>query len=246
MICKISDLVVEVPASGGMAPRCEKYLTDQTLLADIIVREELYKPERHPDWRYDQLAYMMSGAQFYRQLLKFDGMLLHASAVAVDGRAYLFSGPSGMGKSTHTRLWQELLGEDAKVFNDDKPALRCLDGVWYAYGTPWCGKDGINLNLKVPLAGICFLKRGEQNAIRTLNSKEASFELISPNCVVPVDGNYFVTIIKSACKLYANCVISVFNKVGYVKFVCNVHIIGTGNMLTVKLYVAKGIEPFKS
>ena len=179
MICKISDLVVEVPASGGMAPRCEKYLTDQTPLADIIVREELYKPERHPDWRYDQLAYMMSGAQFYRQLLKFDGMLLHASAVAVDGRAYLFSGPSGMGKSTHTRLWQELLGEDAKVFNDDKPALRCLDGVWYAYGTPWCGKDGINLNLKVPLAGICFLKRGEQNAIRTLNSTEASFELIS-------------------------------------------------------------------
>ena len=179
MLCKISDLVVEVPASGGMAPRCEKYLTDQTLLADIIVREELYKPERHPDWRYDQLAYMMSGAQFYRQLLKFDGMLLHASAVAVDGRAYLFSGPSGMGKSTHTRLWQELLGEDAKVFNDDKPALRCLDGVWYAYGTPWCGKDGINLNLKVPLAVICFLKRGEQNAIRTLNSKEASFELIS-------------------------------------------------------------------
>ena len=179
MICKISDLVVEVPASGGMAHRCEKYLTDQTLLADIIVREELYKPERHPDWRYDQLAYMMSGAQFYRQLLKFDGMLLHASAVAVDGRAYLFSGPSGMGKSTHTRLWQELLGEDAKVFNDDKPALRCLDGVWYAYGTPWCGKDGINLDLKVPLAGICFLKRGEQNAIRTLNSKEASFELIA-------------------------------------------------------------------
>lgn len=179
MLCNISDLVVEVPASGGMAPRCREYLTDETLLADIIIREDIYKPEKYPDYTYDQVAYMASGAQFYRRLLKFDGMMLHASAVAVDGRAYLFSGPSGMGKSTHTRLWQQLHGEDAKVFNDDKPALRCLDGVWYAYGTPWCGKDGINLNLKVPLAGICFLKRGEENSIRRLNTQEASFEIIS-------------------------------------------------------------------
>ena len=47
------------------------------------------------------------------------------------------------------------------------------DGVFYAYGTPWSGKDGININRKVPLAGICFLKQGSENRIRRLSVTEA-------------------------------------------------------------------------
>ena len=84
-----------------------------------------------------------------------------------------FSGPSGVGKSTHARLWQQLFGDAAQVFNDDKPALRFLDGQWYAYGTPWCGKDGINQNKKVPLQGICFLIQSKENNIRRLSKEEA-------------------------------------------------------------------------
>jgi hypothetical protein len=83
-----------------------------------------------------------------------------------------------MGKSTHTRLWQQAF-PDAKVFNDDKPALRKIDGVWYAYGTPWCGKDGININMKVPVAGICFLRRGEENKIRRLSPIEGAAAVIT-------------------------------------------------------------------
>ena len=96
----------------------------------------------------------------------------------MDGRAYLFSADSGVGKSTHTRLWKQVFGDRAQVFNDDKPALRYIDGSWYAYGTPWCGKDGININMKVPVAGICFLKRGEHNSIRPLNAKEALIRIL--------------------------------------------------------------------
>ena len=105
--------------------------------------------------------------------------MLHASAVSVGGKAYIFSGPCGMGKSTHTRLWQSAFGEAAQIFNDDKPALRKLDGRWYAYGTPWCGKDGINLNQKWPLGGICFLERGEENRIRRLTAAEAVNRILS-------------------------------------------------------------------
>lgn len=121
---------------------------------------------------------MGSGWQFYRALLNFNGLYLHSSAIEWEGKAYLFSGPSGMGKSTHTRLWQSIY-PDARVFNDDKPALRCLDGTWFAYGTPWCGKDGININMKVPLGGICFLRRGETNSIRRLTNLEATARIIS-------------------------------------------------------------------
>lgn len=103
----------------------------------------------------------------------YNGLMLHASAAALGGRAYLFSGPCGRGKSTHTRLWQQTFGEAVQVFNDDKPALRRLDGRWYAYGTPWCGKDGINLNQKWPLGGICFLEKSQENRIRRLPAAEA-------------------------------------------------------------------------
>mgnify|MGYP005981527141 FL=1 len=103
----------------------------------------------------------------------YNGLMLHASAAALGGRAYLFSGPCGRGKSTHTRLWQQTFGEAVQVFNDDKPALRRLDDRWYAYGTPWCGKDGINLNQKWPLGGICFLEKSQENRIRRLPAAEA-------------------------------------------------------------------------
>ena len=175
MNCIISDLTVFIPATGDMPQRCEKYLIQtKENSADIIIRADLYDFKRWPAILDENDAiYMESGHWFYRGLLDFNGMMLHASAIEYNGKAYLFSGPSGMGKSTHTRLWQSVYGDAVQVFNDDKPALRRMDDGWYAYGTPWCGKDGINQNKKVPLGGICFLKRGDENKIRRLDNKEA-------------------------------------------------------------------------
>jgi len=119
------------------------------------------------------IAYMESAAQFYTQLLRYEGFYLHSSAVILDNRAYLFSGHSGAGKSTHTRLWQQCYGEDARIINDDKPAIRFVDGRWIAYGTPWCGKDGINENANAPVGGVCFLKKSDHNVIRRMSSQEA-------------------------------------------------------------------------
>lgn len=179
MLCKIADLIVEVPDAGGMAPRCREYLYEGAQAPDIVITPEQYNPQRWPMASWDGLCYMESGVNFYGNLLRFQGMMLHASAVAFDGRAYLFSAPSGTGKSTHTKLWQAVFGDAAQVFNDDKPALRHLDGVWYAYGTPWSGKYGINQNKKLPLGGICYLKRGSENKIRHLSPQEAMKRIVS-------------------------------------------------------------------
>ena len=126
----------------------------------------------------ESLAYMDSGQIFYTHLLRYNGMMLHASALELEGGAYLFSGPSGVGKSTHTSLWQKEF-PSARLFNDDKPALRKIDGVWYAYGTPWSGKHGININMRVPLRGICFLRQGDENRIRRLSKLEAASAIMS-------------------------------------------------------------------
>lgn len=92
-------------------------------------------------------------------------LMLHGSAVAVDGKAYLFTAPCGTGKSTHTRLWRELFRDRAVMVNDDKPFLQITaDGV-LAYGSPWSGKHGLASNVCVPLKGICWLHRGKENKI---------------------------------------------------------------------------------
>lgn len=179
MICKIADLFVDVPAAGGMSPRCAEYASRGNGGVDIRISVDGYRKGIHSGLSEEDRCYLESGFQFHKQLLYHAGMMLHSSAVEMGGRAFLFSAPSGTGKSTHTKIWQQIFGEAAQVFNDDKPALRRLEGTWFAYGTPWCGKDGINQNKKVPLAGVCFLKRGDVNRIRRLSPVEAVSRALS-------------------------------------------------------------------
>lgn len=176
--CRIADLSTVVPAVGDLGPRCRDYISHGEIGVDIIIHTDRIREKSFAEMSDDLWIYIKTGGIFFCELLKHDGIMLHASAVELDGKAYLFSAPCGTGKSTHTRLWQSVFGEKARVFNDDKPALRLIDGVWYAYGTPWCGKDGININMKVPIAGICFLKQAPENKIRRLSSQEAAQNII--------------------------------------------------------------------
>ncbi len=121
----------------------------------------------------ETIEYVLTGALFNRFLLAHDGMMLHSSAVVVDGYAYLFSADSGTGKSTHTNMWVDYFDGDAYVINDDKPAIRCVDGEWFVYGTPWSGKDNINKNAKVKIGAIVFLERSEENWIESEDIESA-------------------------------------------------------------------------
>jgi hypothetical protein len=106
-------------------------------------------------------------------LFERDTLLFHGSVVAVDGQAYLFTAKSGTGKSTHTRLWRQVLGERAVMVNDDKPYLRFTPEGILACGSPWMGKHGLGQNISVPLKAICILERGAENRIRRIEPQEA-------------------------------------------------------------------------
>ncbi len=103
----------------------------------------------------------------------WDILVFHGSAVAVDGVAYLFAAKSGTGKSTHTRLWREMLGERATMVNDDKPFLRIVEDKVWVCGSPWNGKHRLDTNILVPLHAICLLERGEHNEIHKITAGEA-------------------------------------------------------------------------
>ncbi|MDO4621865.1 MAG: hypothetical protein Q4B22_02830 [Eubacteriales bacterium] len=110
---------------------------------------------------------------FCEKALLFDTVFFHASAVEKDGEAYLFSAPSGGGKSTHAELWREVFGTHVTMINDDKPLIRFLQDRVYVYGAPWDGKTHLNTNVRVPVKGICFLEKGETNRIRRIGYAEA-------------------------------------------------------------------------
>ena len=147
-----------------------------SLSDDEVIRE---KHKEYPHLSLADCEYMWTGAHFCEELLNFDGFMLHASAVVYKDRAYLFSAPSGTGKSTHTKQWLDAFGEDAYILNDDKPVIRLLDGKAVVFGTPWSGKTDQNRNAGVLLGGICFLERADENWIKPVEAKDAAFGILN-------------------------------------------------------------------
>lgn len=107
---------------------------------------------------------------------------LHSASFAYRNHAWLFSGPSGTGKSTHTNLWHTLY--DVPLLNGDLNIIGIKDGLPVVYGLPWCGTSGICSTDTYPLGGIVFLKQAPVNRIQTPPAEEQSFllmqRLISP------------------------------------------------------------------
>ena len=169
---------MDMEVSGRTELQAEPYRISAVGPADITldcdVRRVLDLNPALKDW--DDAMYMGTGAYFARALLQHQGTFLHSSAVVLDGNAYLFSANSGTGKSTHTEKWCRLFG--AHYLNDDKPVLRLVDSVWIAYGTPWSGKHDLSSPEGVPVGGIAFLKRGEENVICPMPPEKAVHQMM--------------------------------------------------------------------
>ena len=170
---KIADLIVDMRVSGRTLEQAKPYEIQDDIPADFTIDLDISKILADcPRFETEDLAeYMSTGTVFSRRALRYDCYYIHSSAVVLDGKAYLFTAPSGTGKSTHTEKWIRLFG--AHYLNDDKPILRRMDGKWMAYGTPWSGKNDLSTNEGVPVGGIACLKRGEKNEIHPMAPAEA-------------------------------------------------------------------------
>ena len=106
-------------------------------------------------------------------MTKYGVLLFHGSAIAVDGEAYIFTAPSGTGKSTHAALWRKYLGDRAVMINDDKPMIGISPDGARVFGTPYNGKHSLGTNSSAPLRAICILGRGAENSICEITAAEA-------------------------------------------------------------------------
>lgn len=186
-IYKIADRIIEIRSLHLMIhEQCKEYravgvpdFSIEITLSDIVFEREKSAQADKAEERAIQFysdGYLETLAAYRKiaeRMPEYDTVLFHGSAIAVDGQAYLFTARSGTGKSTHARLWRELLGDRAIMVNDDKPLIRISDTGTIIYGTPWDGKHHLSNNIAVPLKAICILERAKENAIRPVTREEA-------------------------------------------------------------------------
>ena len=163
---------------------CKEYITTEKEIEDfsITVTSEEIQNERESN-EYDQksdnyIEIIMTLLKIADELPDRKKFLMHGALVAWKRAGYIFTAPSGTGKTTHVRLWKKYLGSDAEIINGDKPILEVKEDEIVAYGTPWAGKERLQKNTCVPVRGICFLRQSEINTIHRLSKKEALLLLL--------------------------------------------------------------------
>lgn len=107
-----------------------------------------------------------------------EGLVLHCAYIEYNNKAILFSGPSGIGKSTHAKLWCNRFS-DIQIINGDRCLLTKSDKTYYANGWPICGSSQICLNKQIPIASIVFLEQRIDNEIIQTSSIDLYKRLVS-------------------------------------------------------------------
>lgn len=157
-----------------MEKLCQDYIVDTPGEKIWITKKDILRENR--DGGKWPEAYLESLA-FYRKicerLLEKDILLFHCTALELEGKAYLFTGPSGIGKSTHAKLWRKYFGNKVVMINDDKPLLSIRKEGVIVYGTPYGGKEGLQTNTSTHVSGIVVLHQGLKNTIWRMTEKEA-------------------------------------------------------------------------
>ena len=201
---KIADFIIEIDNKYSYIEKfCSKYIYngEEKDFSATCTMEDIYKEER--DAQGDEevrltLERMSEQGKYaylectciYRaiclQLPERNAFVMHAATIEVDGYGYAFTARSGTGKSTHISLWKKLLGDKVQIVNGDKPIVRLIDGVFYAYGTPWCGKEGWNRDTRAPLKGLCFVERAIENRIEKMPLDLAATRIMK-QILIPTD-----------------------------------------------------------
>lgn len=188
---KLAEITINIETRCEYTKKLfDDYICENTEPFDIIIRyddaelvRECANDPCYPEFYHESLL-------VYRKIctaiVEYGAMLVHSSAISLDGEAYLFTAPSGTGKSTHTRLWREHFGERAVMINDDKPIVRERDGRFFVYGTPYMGQHKLGSNICAPIKAVCIVARGGKNEIERLSAAECISMLLNQT-LMPAD-----------------------------------------------------------
>lgn len=179
---EFAKLNIEVNCNYGYTRRfCRDYLTESPADFSITVSEGEVKEEvesspynPRPDYAESICVYR----EIAKQLPFFNRMVFHGAVISYNGKGYLFTAPSGTGKTTHISLWQQYI-ENVDIVNGDKPILHIENKEAEAFATPYSGKEGYQNHSSIMLGGICLIKRGAENKIERVSAGTILTEIMN-------------------------------------------------------------------
>lgn len=129
----------------------------------------------------NSVLYAMRDAFF--QKVQLNGMVaVHSATILYHERAYIFSGCSGTGKTTHTNMWMDTY--KTPMLDGDVCICSVEGDKVFVYGLPWCGTSGQYMNKKAELGGIVFLQQYPENQVEVLGRFESILR-IAARCLTP-------------------------------------------------------------
>ena len=161
------------------APLTEKDGCQVACLLNNNQKHTLYYPSLKWDY-YSRELHLIHLIGIEEVLIRHQALLLHSSVVKLGEHTILFSGPSGIGKSTQAKLWETFLG--AKIINGDRCVIRKKENTFWGSGSPWSGTSGIYSKEQAPIKGIFILKQASENRVRRLGAE--AFKALYPQCIV--------------------------------------------------------------
>ena len=206
----LADLVVDIQNRYSyLEKQCRNFRCDDSLPAAFSVSvtdAEIEAETKSLDGRFAK-GYVESICIYRKlclQMPAFDGLFLHSSVIRVAEKGIAFLAPSGTGKSTHTQLWMQLLGDQVKIINGDKPIVRFTDSTPVAYGTPWAGKEGLYEKDSVILTDLCFLERAKENTCTAISPEDA-LQRIVHQVILPKSAQGTLETLNLLDQLLRNC-----------------------------------------
>lgn len=159
---------------------CRAFITNEEPDLRILVSQEDIDYERliHTEMYYkaepsdESLETLALLRKISESIVDYDAFTIHGAAIAVNNNGYIFTGSSGVGKTTHIFKWG-LNIPDMAIINGDKPFVTIIDQTPFIFSSPWAGKEGLYKNISVPLKSIVILERSEENHIEQISFAEA-------------------------------------------------------------------------
>ena len=179
---KIANQSFEVNAGyKGTSAWCHDFITDEqpdsviSMTQQDVLLEKVYflnnQTNGSPSGSY--LEFMALFRKISEIIIDYSTLLMHGAAIGINGVSYIFTAPSGTGKTTHILKWLEHC-PDAFVINGDKPFLKFNnDCTVLVCGSPWAGKERMYTNSAIPLKSIILMERAEENKIEKIDYTDA-------------------------------------------------------------------------
>ena len=170
---QLAGVNVGIQNQYDLTTKLREWITDAPPEFTVQVsQEEIEREGRGEEMSGQYREFVCVYRHIAERMPDYDAFVFHGAAVAMEGRCFLFTAPSGTGKTTHVRNWVLRFPRKAYILNGDKPILRRTDRGFRVYGTPWRGKENQGYALDLPIQGICLLHRGTENRIQSVEGEE--------------------------------------------------------------------------